>query len=647
MCEEARSVSKRRAPPSTQSAPTLTENAQSFRLRTSHDYSGDDDGNYDDGNYDDGNYDDGNYDDGNYDNCDVEWSGEEAHHGGTFQIRDITLDSTLRGRLHMGEIISWYTRISTNISYLLCAVGFFASLIVRLGGCALLKMGSKIEPTGRSVTKRAGKLRRLCNCLLGLSVLVSLVASKEVSRGISVAEEGRKLAITLSGSNTGQCAVDGICFSSLNYATDERCTFTMGNGGVLNVISFDTESRYDELTVGGSQYSGTTGPQSVSVSAGEEITWSSDYSTTEAGFEICVGDPCVASSTPSDDGSDGNFYCINGGVVGGWWDEDGSSCTCTSCNTGLGGPNCAICATGYSGSPPDDCTPDPCQATSDSTDDGSDGNFYCINGGDIGGTTGSCTCSSCNTGFYGLSCQNPHHVSDMNGLFNTISNFATTNTGNSIMLNGDTAILAVRLYKCSGGTCASSYYMLYTYNLNGEVKCVEDNASCVLDGENERRVMYVVGTGSGTLILRALTFDKGSTSNSGGGVNIQDGAIVDLELCIFSNNRATSSDYGGGAIFLQNSGTTVNVYGTSFNGNTADSGKGDDIYRNSWTTITIHNMCPSPYSSNTPIQGMDKNEYCVVCRTIPNPTTHFFTTAPLPIPTSLLSQGPLWTLLAL
>jgi hypothetical protein len=145
--------------------------------------------------------------------------------------------------------------------------------------------------------------------------------------------------------------------------------------------------------------------------------------------------------------------------------------------------------------------------------------------------------------------------------------------------------------------------MLWTYNLNGEVKCVEDNASCVLDGENERGGMWVAGTGSVTLILRALTFDKGYHSR-GGGVEIRDGAIVDLEFLIFSNSRATSSGYGGGAIYVSDSKTTVNAYGTSFNGNTADSGNGDDIYnRNSEATITIHNTCPSPYSSNTPIQG--------------------------------------------
>ena len=77
------------------------------------------------------------------------------------------------------------------------------------------------------------------------------------------------------------------------------------------------------------------------------------------------------------------------------------------------------------------------------------------------------------------------NVVDMNGLFNTVSNYASSsvNTGNSIMANGDTTILAVRPYKCSEGTwiCAGSSRMLYTDDLYGEIKCVEDNASCVLD----------------------------------------------------------------------------------------------------------------------------------------------------------------------
>jgi hypothetical protein len=145
--------------------------------------------------------------------------------------------------------------------------------------------------------------------------------------------------------------------------------------------------------------------------------------------------------------------------------------------------------------------------------------------------------------------------------------------------------------------------MLWTDGLYGEVKCQEDVANCVLDGQNSRRGMSVYGTGVGTLTLRAISFQDAEDTD-GGGVRIQSGAIVTIELCVFSNCRATSTHtgYGGGAIYVYSSSTTVNVYGTSFNDNTAATGNGDDIYRYGGT-ITIHNTCPSPYSSNTPIQG--------------------------------------------
>jgi hypothetical protein len=205
--------------------------------------------------------------------------------------------------------------------------------------------------------------------------------------------------LTLSGGNTGSCAVDGSCFSSLSYTNSESCTFTVNSGGELQVTSFETEANYDTLTVGGVEYDGTNGPEGVIINAGETIEWFSDSSATRAGFEICIGSTCAASTNPSDDGSSGDFYCINGGSVGG----SSGICTCTGCNLGFGGPNCAVCAAGYSG---DDCgTADACVLTSTATDDGSDGNFYCINGGSVGGTTGSCTCTGCDTDFGGSSCE--------------------------------------------------------------------------------------------------------------------------------------------------------------------------------------------------------------------------------------------------
>ena len=46
----------------------------------------------------------------------------------------------------------------------------------------------------------------------------------------------------------------------------------------------------------------------------------------------------------------------------------------------------------------------PCVASTNSSKDGGDGDFYCVNGVTIGGTTGSCTCTSCDTAYGGASC---------------------------------------------------------------------------------------------------------------------------------------------------------------------------------------------------------------------------------------------------
>jgi hypothetical protein len=130
--------------------------------------------------------------------------------------------------------------------------------------------------------------------------------------------------------NTVSCAVNGKCFSSLNYVNYEECRFQTDEAGPLQIIQFDTEPLHDKLSVGGIEYSGVEGPVGVTVSKGETIEWAADYTTTAAGFEICVGEPCLASSNPSDDGSDGNFYCINEGIIEGVVGQ----CWCTSCGTG-------------------------------------------------------------------------------------------------------------------------------------------------------------------------------------------------------------------------------------------------------------------------------------------------------------------------
>ena len=197
-------------------------------------------------------------------------------------------------------------------------------------------------------------------------------------------------------------------------------------------------------------------------------------------------------------------------------------------------------------------------------------------------------------------------VSTMTQLWDKVSSgyCSSCNTGTEIMANGGTTTLTVGEYKCSDGTCASSGIMLETYYLYGAIQCLNDDASCVLDGESSRRGMSAYGTGSGKLTIRAIRFYKGKSS-TGGGVYVGSAGKVDFTLCVFDSCEATStySSNGGGGIYVYSG--NVNIYATTFTGNSAAT-DGDDIYRSSGT-VTIHDTCPSPYSANTPTQGKYEN----------------------------------------
>ena len=207
----------------------------------------------------------------------------------------------------------------------------------------------------------------------------------------------------------------------------------------------------------------------------------------------------------------------------------------------------------------------------------------------------------------------------MNGLFNTVSNYNdmnnVDNTGNNIMANGDTTILAAATYKCnaSGSNCArlsshESPIMIVMKGLYGSVECINDLADCILDGESTDGILTCEETGGQPMTLRALSIQNGQRAR-GAGLNVAFGGIVNVVLCAFSDCRSigTSSGYGGGAIRAGGSSTTVNVYATLFTGNTAATGNGDDVLEDGGT-ITIHATCPSPYSAATPIQGKNKDD---------------------------------------
>merc|ERR1719211_806894 len=85
------------------------------------------------------------------------------------------------------------------------------------------------------------------------------------------------------------CQMEGDCISSLNhpanYGNDEACTVQLYGDVSLRFEAFNTEARYDILTVGGTGYSGTSGPASGSYSG--RMSWASDYSVTKTGWKVC------------------------------------------------------------------------------------------------------------------------------------------------------------------------------------------------------------------------------------------------------------------------------------------------------------------------------------------------------------------------
>ena len=256
-------------------------------------------------------------------------------------------------------------------------------------------------------------------------------------------------------------------------------------------------------------------------------------------------------------------------------------------------------------------------------------------------------------------------VNDMTSLFNKVSNYDgkyADVVGNDIIEPKDTVKLRVGEYKCNdaGDNCSGSglttsvgHSMIVTSDLPGTIKCEKDDASsCILNGENKRRIWFVSGYLGGysdgaATTFRAITFFQGSTKEipvdkdafgnniegwrkRGGGLSVKCGAVVKIELCVFDSCTApkmgTEVDRKGGAIYVENDSdhcsagitlkaTRVNVYATSFQNNKAekDDGKatnGGDIYiMGTGGDFTFHDTCASPYEDNEPVEGKKKDDF--------------------------------------
>jgi len=90
---------------------------------------------------------------------------------------------------------------------------------------------------------------------------------------------------------SGTCTIDadGCALSPnfpQNYGDSEACVLALRGYIKQQGSSFNTESGYDFLTIGGVKYSGTPALPTTELSG--TVTWSSDQSTNKAGFKICT-----------------------------------------------------------------------------------------------------------------------------------------------------------------------------------------------------------------------------------------------------------------------------------------------------------------------------------------------------------------------
>ena len=98
-------------------------------------------------------------------------------------------------------------------------------------------------------------------------------------------------------SHDGRCVTDGL---GAPYGSNEDCEIEVLATGLLYSTQFDTELRWDHLTVDGERYSGTAGPDGVMVTANETvISWHSDYSIQHPGWTVCwVGGTLSPTTSP-------------------------------------------------------------------------------------------------------------------------------------------------------------------------------------------------------------------------------------------------------------------------------------------------------------------------------------------------------------
>ena len=126
------------------------------------------------------------------------------------------------------------------------------------------------------------------------------------------------------------------------------------------------------------------------------------------------------------------------------------------------------------------------------------------------------------------------------------------------------------------------------------LQCIHNVDSCVFDGEDDRRCLYVYEVDDVTIKL--ITFTSGDANggtdedSNGGGILIKNSNVL-LMLVKVTNNHAENE--GGGISIVGKMSDTTNLFGCTFSSNTAV-GDGNDL--SLWTGTANFNGCPIGYS---------------------------------------------------
>ena len=113
---------------------------------------------------------------------------------------------------------------------------------------------------------------------------------KEVGAECGNGKKVKRFKVTGSGCMLSD--ESGTCFQSTNYPNDygpnQKCSVKVLMSGDISSYHFNTEAKYDILTIKNKQYSGITGPSDSAVKKDDVITWSSDRGVQRTGFKVCM-----------------------------------------------------------------------------------------------------------------------------------------------------------------------------------------------------------------------------------------------------------------------------------------------------------------------------------------------------------------------